>query len=209
MSQWYGFEDRDRVVRQALFVCPRCGLDRDGDEVQPRRWFTLVGIPILPLQAGEHLLRCGVCDHRCDLGVLEIPTTEVLASYLADAMRHAVTAVVRAGVGVGGDIHPDVRRAAVAAIRVDGFRYDDDRLDDDLAGLDDVGTALTLGRLATEMTTHGKQAFLHRMSSIATAGEPMTERERQALVDLGISLRMPAQDINDVITVAGLVGHAA
>ena len=97
MSRWYGIDNRDRMIRQTLFVCPRCGCDRDGTEYEPRRWATLLGLPVVPLNAAEHMITCNVCDHRCDMGVLEIPTTEVLAGYLSDATRHGVVAVVRAG----------------------------------------------------------------------------------------------------------------
>ena len=204
MSRWYGIETHDRMVRQALFVCPRCGLDRDGTEFEPRRWVTVLGVPVVPLGSDEHVLCCNVCDHRCDLGVLDIPTTEVLAGYLADATRHAVTAVVRAGVSTDGGAHSAVRRAAVDTMLAEGFRYDDDRLDSDVAGLDRTGTVAALERLADEMTPYGKQAFLHRIAAVAHAAGEIGDTERATLIDLGIALRMPAMHINDVITVADL-----
>ena len=205
MSRWYGIDVRDRMVRQALFVCPRCGLDRDGTEYEPRRWATLLGLPIVPLNAMDHMISCNVCDHRCDMGVLEIPTTEVLAGYLADATRHGVVAVVRAGRDADdGDIAPPVRRLAVDTMLSDGFRYDDQRLDEDLGALDHASTMDAMRLLAKEMTTYGKQAFLHRLAAVAFADGSMSERERHALVDIGIALSMPAMHINDVLTVAHL-----
>ena len=204
MSRWYGIDNRDRMIRQTLFVCPRCGCDRDGTEYEPRRWATLLGLPVVPLNAAEHMITCNVCDHRCDMGVLEIPTTEVLAGYLSDATRHGVVAVVRAGRGGDGYIAPAVRRLAVDTMLSDGFRYDDERLDRDLSGLDHQGTMDAMRRLATEMTTYGKQAFLHRLAAVAFADGAISEPERHALVDIGIALSMPAMHINDVITVADL-----
>ena len=204
MSRWYGIENHDRMIRQALFVCPRCGLDRDGTEYEPRRWICVLGLPIVPLDAGEHVLCCNVCDHRCDLGVLEIPTTEVLAGYLADATRHGVAAIVRAGMSTAGDVEPAVRRVAVDTMLAEGLRYDDGRLDADVAGLDHTGTVAAFDRLADEMTTYGKQAFLHRLAAVAFASGAISERERSTIVDLGIALRMQAMHINDVLTVADL-----
>ena len=149
MRRWYGIETHDRMIRQTLFVCPRCGLDRDGTEYEPRRWVTVVGMPIVPLEADEHVLSCNVCEHRCDLGVLDIPTTEVLAGYLADATRHGIASIVRAGMSASGHIEPAVRRVAVDTMLAEGFRYDDERLDSDAAGLDHAGT-VAVRRIAEE-----------------------------------------------------------
>ena len=52
MDRWYGIDVRDRMVRQALFVCPRCGLNRDGTEYEPRRWVTVLGL---------HAVRWALC----------------------------------------------------------------------------------------------------------------------------------------------------
>ena len=89
----------------------------------------------------------------------------------------------------------------------DGFRYDDERLDRDLSGLDHQGTMDAMRRLATEMTTYGKQAFLHRLAAVAFADGAISEPERHVLVDIGIALSMPAMHINDVITVADLAAR--
>lgn len=204
MSRWYGIDVRDHMIRQALFVCPRCGLDRDGTEFEPRKWVTALGIPLVPVGRLEHVLSCNVCDHRCDLGVLEIPTTEVLAGYLSDATRNGVVAVVRAGATSPETIDPDVRRLAVDTLLADGCRYDDDRLDDDIIGLDHVAVMNSMRRLSKEMTTYGKQAFLHRLAALAFAHGEVCETQRLVLVDIGIALSMPAMHINDVLTVADL-----
>lgn len=208
MSRWYGIDVRDHMVRQALFVCPRCGLDRDGTEFEPRRWVTALGLPVMPLGRLERVLSCNVCDHRCDLGVLEIPTTEVLAGYLSDATRNGVIAVVRADSPSIDDIDAGVRQHAIDTMLSDGIRYDDERLDADIIGIDHVAVMNSMRRLSKEMTTYGKQAFLHRLASVAFADGSITEPERQILVDIGIALSMPAMHINDVITVADLAAAA-
>ena len=208
MRRWYGIDIRDHLVRQTLFVCPRCGLDRDGTEVTPRRWATVFGLPVVPLGRLEQIVTCNVCSHRCDMGVLDIPTTETLAGYLNDASRNGVVAVVRAGSDGSGNIDRAVRQFAVDTLLADGCRYDDDRLDADIIGIDHTDVMTSMQRLSEEMTTYGKQAFLHRLAAVALADGNMTEAQRHMLVDIGIALSMPAMHINDVITVADLAAAA-
>jgi hypothetical protein len=187
-----------------MFVCPRCGLDRDASEIEPQRWISLLGVPVIPIGAEDHLVSCNVCRHRCDLGVLDIPTTEVLAVYVANAIRHGVATIVRAGLGPDGRPDEAIARVAVATVVADGHRYDLGRLTADLVGLDDTETTAALRRLANEMTSHGKQGFLHRLAAIAIVDGNLSEPEREALVAMGVALGMPAHRVNDVITIAEL-----
>jgi hypothetical protein len=199
MGSWYGMVTRDRIVRQVVFVCPRCGLDRDGSEVAPRRWAMLLGMPLVPLGRSEHVISCRVCRHRCDLGVLEIPTMQVLTRLLADATRHAVVTVIRAGEAPGAPPAVEARRRGVETMLANGFDYDDARLDADLTGLDDTDTAEALARLSQEMTSSGKQGFLHRLLAVASADDPITVPQHAALVKIGVVLGMPAEQINELL----------
>ena len=209
MSRMWGVEVRSRMVRQTPFVCPRCGLDREGAEVEPQRWFTVLHLPLIPLATMDHVVECETCGHRCDLGVLDIPTTDVLAAYLSDALRHGVATIVRSGAAPSGEVADDVRELAMTTIRANRHDYDLDRLDDDLTGLDDIATAERLGRLVDELTAHGKQIFLHRMAAIALADGPIKASERQALGEMGVALGMSAPHINGVLAVASLQPEAA
>lgn len=200
MNHIWTIEVRDRMVRRAPFVCPRCGLDREGAEVEPQRWFTVLHVPIIPLATLDHVVRCDVCEHRTDIGVLEIPTTDLLAAYLDDALRHSVATVVRAGASPTAA----TLDAAVAVVEADGHDYDLAQLEADLVGLDDTGTRERLSRLRHELTAHGKQSLLHRMAALAQVDGRLAVDQRRALVDIGVALGMPAPHINGVITVATL-----
>ncbi len=201
MNRIWAIEVRNRTIRNAAFVCPRCGLDRGGAVIEPQRWFTVMELPIVPLATLEQVVRCDECDYRCDLGVLDIPTSEVLAMYLDEALRHSVATIVRAAGGVPSATMQD---AAIQTVVANGLGYDADTFRADLVGLDDIDTADRLGRLANELTPHGKQGFLHRMAAVAQVDGSMTVRQLRALVDMGVALRMPAPHINGVVAVATL-----
>lgn len=200
MSPIWTIEVRDRMVRQTRFVCPRCGLDRQGAELEPQRWFTVLRLPAIPLATLDHVVRCEMCEHRSDIGVLEIPTTDLLAAYVDDALRHSVVTILRAGSGPTAA----ARAAAVATVEADGHDYGLDQLEADLVGLDDTGTRDRLARMTDELTAHGKQSFLHRMAALAQVDGELTPDQHRVLVDIGVALGMPAPHINGVITVATL-----
>ena len=202
MVSIWGYEIRSKTLRQTPFVCPRCGLDRDGTEIEPQRWFAVLHIRVIPLATFDRVIQCDTCGHRCDIGVLEIPTTELLAEYLCDAMRHSVIATVRAGIEISDDPDSLVRDAAVAAVQATDHDYDDAGLDHDLIELDDNDMGDRLRRLVRELTPHGKQSFLHRMTGIALADGMITPRERRTLIDIGVALGMAPPHINGVLAVA-------
>lgn len=197
MNAIWAIEVRSRSVGRARFVCPRCGVDRDGAELQPQRWCTVLGVPMLPLAMLERVIECDQCGYQCDLGVLEIPTSDVLSAYLSDAVRHSVATIVRAG----GIPSAETRAAAVAAVRGEGQEYDDERFDQDLVGLDDIDTTDRLRRLDPELTAHGKQGFLHRMAALAQIDGQLLPAQRRALVEMGVALGMSAPHINGIVAV--------
>ena len=211
MRRMWGVRVRRRVIAQASFVCPRCGVDRMGSEVEPQRWFMIGRAPIIPLATLPREVVCGTCDHRCDPGVLEIPTADQLTEYLTLAMRSSIAFVVRSGRTSALDfsIGEPVGRAAVAVMTAGGHEYDVTQLRHDVAHIDDDQTRANLRRLSAELTPHGKQCYLNRMAAIALADGEMSARERMALIDLGVALGMSAPHINGVLAVAALQPEAA
>ncbi len=200
MNRIWAIEVRDRMVRPTSFVCPRCGLDRDGAVLAPQRWFTVLQLPVVPLATLDHVVQCHACEYKCDLGVLDIPTSAVLAAYVDEAIRHSIATIARAGRRPSAAMEA----AAIDAVTANGHDYDAERFRADLVGLDDIDTADRLHRLAAELSAHGKQAFLHRMAAIAQIDGSMTVGQRRALVDVGAALGMSAPHINGVLAVAGL-----
>jgi hypothetical protein len=211
MRGMWGVKVRRRVVTQASFVCPRCGVDRTGTEVEPQRWFTIGRAPIIPLATLPREVVCATCDHRSDPGVLDIPTSDQLTEYLTMATRSSIAFVVRSGRTSALDfsIGEPVGLAAVAAMTAGGHEYDLTQLRHDVANIDDDQARASLRRLSAELTPYGKQGYLHRMAAIALADGEMSNREQMALIDLGVALGMSAPHINGVLAVAALQPEAA
>lgn len=209
MTSMWGYQTRRTTLRHAPFVCARCGLDRIGTEIEPQRWFTVLGMRLVPLAAHDRVIECDTCGHQCDTGAWEIPTTEMLAALLVDATRFAAVSVATATAARTGSISPAVTEAAVTAIRDADDAYDEPRLARDIERLPVAETADRLRPLVAELTAHGKQGFLRRMSTIAIADGPMEKSSRRALLDVGLALGMAAPHIHGVIAVAALQFEAA
>lgn len=199
MVAMWGIGVRARRVRDVDFVCPRCGIDRGGSVVATQRWFGALRIPLVPLARLDDMVECHACRHRSGLTVLEVPTTEALATYLRDATRGSVATMVRAS----ADRHdPLVREAALATMHSAGYAYDDELLAHDVAHTSDDDAYVALAQLSYELTPHGKQSFLHRMATIALADGPISAREQQRVLEIGVALRMAPPHINGVLAVA-------
>ena len=192
MQAIWAIEVRDRSVGATTFVCPRCGIDRPGSELEQQRWFSVLRIPLVPLATLDPVVRCDACGHRSDVGVLEIPTTDLLTVYIDDALRHSAATIVRSG----RTPSPAACEAAVAIVSTTRRDYDLAQFDADLVGLDDIATTERLKRLAPELSAHGKQSFLHRMAALAQIDGEMTVLQWRTLVGLGVALGMPAPHIN-------------
>lgn len=190
---------RHRTVRPVEFVCPRCGLDRTGAELVPGRWARLFGVPLLPLGEHDPVVECDDCGHESDLGALDVPTTEQLAGILEQATIAAlVTAVRTSDSGRAGDVMAAARQALLDV----GYGPGQIDLDDAVAALTPDDAHCVVRRLGRELTTHGKQGFLHRIAAVALTGASLTPSSREALVGIGCDLGMAAPHINGVLAVA-------
>lgn len=194
-----GIVIRTSPIRRVEFVCPQCGVDRDGSIVDQQRWFVALGVPLVPLAKLDPVVECRSCRHRAGIGVLTVPTAAALGEMLERAMRHAIATIVRHGASAPSD---EVERFAVEMMRKSGFSYDRDALALDLDRLTDRGTAPHVRPLADELTAHGKQGLLHRLHMLAAlTGGPSTA-QRTTLVRIGVALGMAAPHINGVLAAA-------
>ena len=202
-------EVRTRPLEHVEFVCPRCGGDRSGVVLEAQRWFCLLGVRVVPSAMLDPMVECEACGHRSSTAVLEVLTSAALTACLAEAMRRSVASVVRAGIGDGHGMSPDVLDAVLDVMITGGYEYDEFELAGDLAaaGEDVVRTALR--PLVDELTPRGKQSFLHRMLAIALADGPLGRGEQRALVQIGVELGMAAPHINGVIATAAIRYRAA
>jgi hypothetical protein len=202
MTRLGGVSVRTSVRRHVSLVCPRCGDDSDGTVLDMQRWYYVWGVPTLPLAKLESVVECDECGYQSGLGLLEIPTADMLAARLEVAMRLAVTSTVRAA-AEGAEVPDlDVTDEAVDVMRSSGFQYGADDLRHDLAATSDADVAESLHLLADDLTPHGKQGFLHRMISIALVDGDVSRAEQQALVKIGVALGMAAPHINGILATA-------
>lgn len=205
----WGYQVRRTTLRDAPFVCARCGVDRVGSEIEPQRWFTMLGRRVIPLATLERIIECQTCGHQADTGALQIPTSDQLADMLVEATRHSVVSVVRACTGLTDDVSPGVLATAVTTMQDADKTYDERRVLNDLGSLPTDQTATHLAGLVAELTPHGKQGFLRRLGEIATVDGPMNGFARQAVLDIGLALGMAAPHINGVLAVATLQYESA
>ncbi len=190
---------RYRTVRPVEFVCPRCGLDRMGAELTPGRWVRVFGVPVLPLGEHEPVIECDDCGQHCDPGVLDVPTTGQLVGILEQATIAAIVTAVRTS---DSRRTPYVLASARRALLEVGYEPGQIDLDGAIATLSEVETRDRIRRLGHELTTHGKQGFLHRVVAVAMTGTSLEPTARQALVGMGCDLGMAAPHINGVLAVA-------
>jgi hypothetical protein len=194
---------RSTPLRQVAFVCPHCGVDREGAVVERRRWLLVGDTAVLPLRRVGPMVECAVCAEQCGLTVLNVPTSSALEAMLHTALRHAIVSVVRSGRSIGST-NDDVDRQAVTVMRNAGYLYDRFDLDEDLRTLSDAGTAPHLRPLADELTHHGKQSLLHRLHTLATVDGPVRPAQREVLLRIGVALGMSAAHINGVLAVSDI-----
>lgn len=199
---------RTSAVRDVDFVCPHCGVDREGSVVELERWLGVGRVPLVRLSRIGPMVECHACAHHCGVGLLNIPTTKALEELLRNALRYAIVSVVRSGRGVG-PANDDVERHAVSIMRNAGYLYDRFDLDDDLRDLSESGVVPHVRPLADELTVHGKQSLLHKLHTLATLDSAMRPSQRDALVRVGLALGMSAGHINGVIAVGGAVSSDA
>lgn len=190
---------RYRTVRPVEFVCPRCGLDRTGAELVPGRWARVFSLPVLPLGEHEPVVECDDCGHASDLGALDVPTTEQLADILELATIAALVTAVRTSDSTTTD---DVLVSAKRALVDVGYQPGQIDLDDEVSNLGAAEAHLRVRRLGCELTTHGKQGFLHRIAAVTKTDASLAPTTREALVAMGRDLGMAMPHINGVLAVA-------
>jgi hypothetical protein len=185
-----------RAVGQGMFHCQRCGGDREYRHRAGRRWFTLLLIPVIPLNhVGDHV-QCTICGTRYRMDVLSLPTTAQMQEALPAGMRAAAIAMLRAG----GASSTPARRRAIDGIKGAGIAdYDDAALDADLsvaalptqAGQD---LAETLNRLAIQLAVPAREWFLAEVVRIGLADGMLSDDERHTAREVAAQLGMtPAQ----------------
>jgi hypothetical protein len=181
---------------QGVFHCQRCGGDRHYRRRAGRRFFTLLFIPIIPLnKVGEHV-QCTTCKTRYHADVLSLPTAAQMQAALPAGMRAGAATMLLAG-DPGSSA---ARQRAIAAITSAGAQgYGDAALDADLAQPAEAAAA-ALAQVGAQLAAHAKEWFLAEVVRIGMADGPLTEPERDAAHRVGASLGMTQAQALGLIT---------
>jgi len=191
----FGLRVLYRTLASGVFHCRRCGGDRQYHLRAGRRWFALLFLPVIPLNAvGQHV-RCTTCRTRYVTDVLGQPTTAQMQAALLAGMRAAVSAMLRSG----DPASPAARRRAIEAVIGSGVPdYDEDMLMTDLGQpLDALRPALN--QVGAQLTVQAREWYLADVIQIAMADGPLTDGERHAARSIGIDLGMTQAQVIGVI----------
>jgi len=196
----WGFKARLKSIGTGgTFHCPHCGVDRQYQHREARRWFTLFWIPLIPLKVLGTFIECTACQSSYDERVLTLPTNAALADNLSIAIRGLVIAVIGADGVVG-----DAERAAalrVVSANVD-HAYGPAELEADLEayrGLDVFGA---LGELAGSLNEHGKERLVQACVELARADGDIHDAELDIARQAGAALMMTPAHVRGVVSEA-------
>ncbi len=196
-----------RVVGQGTFHCQRCGGDRPYRQRSGRRWFHLLCIPVVPLDATGTHLRCTICRTCYRIELLAVPTTAQMQAALLAGTNAAALAMLRAGEPVSAA----ALRCAVELIRSAGSPdCDEARL---AAALGRPGRPQTaslaqirapecepvIRELALQFEVHAREWFLANVVRIGLADGPLCTSERQVVRTIARFLGMTQAQAEDVI----------
>lgn len=169
-----------RVLRAVLgtgeFHCPQCGGDTTYQRIQPRQWFTLFFIPVIPLKRFDTHVECTRCGTAYLEEVLSAPTTRLFEYQVGLAHRAAVTHLL------AGSSAPSAQTAGAAVSLLSSCAgvartYDAGELAKDVASFASADVAIDYVRpLALTMTLEGREEFLRRIMTFAAQMEPVSDR---------------------------------
>src|SRR5919199_3384690 len=148
------------LVATGTFHCPVCGVDRGYRVRNPRAWFHVFWIPVVPLRPGEPFVECDVCRSRFTPGVLEVPTSEQFGELLSRGVRTSAAYLLTAA-EAGRDVLP---RAVEVLQRSLGPAYTRELLEADLAAHREGSDFSVLGRLAGQLDVLGKEQLLRGLA---------------------------------------------
>lgn len=153
----------------------------------------------------DRAIRCDDCGYMSDIGVLDVPTTDQLSRVLQQATAAALVVAIRS---TSGEHTPDVVARAIDALEAAGFDHDAKSLAHDVVSLPLDAAIERVRRLRRELTSHGKQGFLHRIISVVMSDESITPAQRNALVAIGSALDMAPPHVNGILAVAVMNANA-
>lgn len=163
----FGFRTLLHVIGVGDFHCPHCDSDRRYEKVQPRRWFTLFFIPIIPGTRQDPVVRCMTCRSLWDEQVLALPTTQELQEGLAVAARAVIATTVARLPNVA--VPSALAIATVEVARYQPSSYSVDELLRDVASFRSCSVRDYAEPVAPILTTIGKERLVRGALTVVAA----------------------------------------
>jgi hypothetical protein len=173
----WGFRVLNAVLGTGLFHCPSCDLDTQYRHLQPRRWFTLFFIPIIPLGRLDPHVECTRCKGTFYERVLQRPTLQ--------QFEHQVGLAHRAAIAHLASLARQPRPAVTALALRSLTSYGEQALATDISAFaTESAAAEPIRPLATYMSVDGREAFLRRVIGFAVQlGDEPTPPINEALTE--------------------------
>ena len=194
----FGMRVRMKHLASGTFHCPGCGVDRQYELLEARRWFTVFFIPLIPMKVLGRVLKCTTCSGQFDEKVLLLPTAADLTTSIRNAMRAVVGAVV------GAQDTPAARGAAAEVMRSVGMPgYGDADLAWDLQTSAGAGLSERLTDLTGSLEPQGRERFLADAVRVAMADGPLNTAELAVIERVGAGLELSRATVTGVLMELG------
>lgn len=193
--------------RTGSFACPQCSQPRTYHHHRVRRFFTLLGFPVIPLrQLGEYL-ECDDCRATFTLDLLqdagEMPAERRLSVH-EQAMRHAMVLMMLADGEVDGnelDTVLDIlnrfghHRMSMIDLRV--------YVNQVRRHPQPLGTYLR--RIAPTLNDHGKENLIRCAMAVASADGKIDRAEVEVIREMARTLELSSAHLHAIINTEGAV----
>ncbi len=183
------------LVATGTFHCPVCGVDRSYRLRNPRAWFHLFWIPLVPLRRGDPIVECDVCRSRFGQDVLGVPTSEQFGELLSRGVRTAAAYLITAA-----EAGPEALPRAVEVLqRSLGPAYTRELLEADLAAHRHGSDFSVLRRLAGQLDVLGKEQLLRGLAELELAIADGREPDWSRLGDVGAALGVTPAHVTGIV----------
>src|SRR5919202_1147561 len=183
------------LVATGIFHCPVCQVDRTYRLRNPRAWFHLFWIPLVPLRRGEPIVECDVCRSRFRPDVLSVPTSEQFGELLSRGVRTAAAYLITAA-----EAGPEALPRAVEVLqRSLGPAYTRELLEADLAAHRKGSDFAVLSRLAGQLDVLGKERLLRGLADLELAITDGREPDWSRLGDVAGALGITPAHVRGIV----------
>ena len=193
----WGSKVRYKADSSGTFYCPNEGGDRPYSVMHATKWFTFFFIPILKTADLGEFVQCETCKNQYDPRVLTNPTSGELLDNLANGMRQAVVAIVRAD----GEVDAQEKNMALQVMgKYSDSPYTMEQLDNDIASLPATGLVEQMDKCAGVLNPQGKENMIRSCILVAMADGDFAAEEEKEIHVAGEALGMSRAHISGAIS---------